>query len=917
MALLPMFLWSCSENFIEQENPKQPINESRPDLTAAFADVATRTYVENDKYLRWHEDDHLTVFYANTLNDQYKFKGQTGDNSGTFALVPSGELGTGNTLPNIYAIYPYNADARISDDGIITYSFPATQNYAENSFAKDANTMVAVTNGISDTFLSFRNVCGYLKLKLYGDATIKSIEVRGNFGEKIAGDATITATYGEIPSFTMNDTATDVIIINCGEGITLGATAEEATVFWVVIPETIFKYGITITATSVDNKVFTKSTSNSVVIERNTPLPMSALEFVGEVNEITPIAPSTITYTTDDGNVVDLYTTEGFGANYVYNVYDTENNIGTITFDGEITSIPAEAFLVCTNLTSVQIPNTVTTIAERAFYGCNYMEKIIIPESVTQIVETAFEGCSGEAYISCNVNDKAFVGALFTKVVMDDNVTSIGESAFASCDNLKEVILPKELTKLEYCAFIYCSNLERVINTENITHIADGVFAETGITHMSLPNVDYIGDRAFEMCTSLEAIHLSNTMSYLGKSVFNQCASLTSISIPEGITTLQQDTFNYCTKLQSISFPITLSTLYGSFYGCTALNRIDIKDFDAWCNLEILSSPGYLGGVTPFDDSDGGDIYINGEQLTNVVFSNKVVTIREDLFHNCINIETVTFGSRVSKIEANAFWGCTRLTTISLPKTVVSIGSGAFANTSLTQLDIPSSITSIPANFVRNCSELTIVNMPSTIKTIGNNAFQGCEKLYQITIPDGVTSIGSGAFKDCKSIPNITLPEGLLSIGEAAFSGCEEITEITIPENITTIYTNCFNGCVNLKTIALSSNIKKIGNWAFQKCLSLSDIVLPETLTSIGRGAFSSCSMSTIVIPPRVNYIDFEAFNNVPLSEIYFKPTEVPYLGFVEGVTFRDATIYVPNTSLELYKEAWGEMASRIVGYDF
>ena len=95
-ALVSILFAGCT-SFEDKDNTVIPSDKQ---LYAGFAEE-TRTYVENDKYLRWHEDDRLTVFYGNTLNDQYKFKGKTGDNSGTFSLVPSGELGTGNTLSSI------------------------------------------------------------------------------------------------------------------------------------------------------------------------------------------------------------------------------------------------------------------------------------------------------------------------------------------------------------------------------------------------------------------------------------------------------------------------------------------------------------------------------------------------------------------------------------------------------------------------------------------------------------------------------------------------------------------------------------------------------------------------------------------------------------------------------------------------
>ena len=67
-------------------------SEQLPNLTAGFAEEETKTYVESGKYLRWHEDDRLTAFFGNTLNRQYKFNGATGDNSGSFSYVPSGNL---------------------------------------------------------------------------------------------------------------------------------------------------------------------------------------------------------------------------------------------------------------------------------------------------------------------------------------------------------------------------------------------------------------------------------------------------------------------------------------------------------------------------------------------------------------------------------------------------------------------------------------------------------------------------------------------------------------------------------------------------------------------------------------------------------------------------------------------------------
>ena len=393
--LTSLLIVGCTEVTIEQSNPLTEIN-SLPDLTASFADEGeTRTFVEDSKYLRWHESDLITAFFGNTLNRQYKFKGKTGDNSGTFSLVPSGELGTGNDLSSIYAVYPYDENTTITDNGVISLSLPATQTYAENSFGKGANTMVAVTESVEDTFLSFKNACGYLKLKLYGDnVTIASIEVKGNNEEKIAGSATATMEFGGVPTIAMNDEATTSVTLDCGEGVAIGATADTATEFWIVLPETTFEGGITITATNTDGAVFSKSTTNTVAITRNDIQPMAALapNFEGTTEDPEEPKPANneIWYTSSDGAVVAPHTSD-FGATITSNTY--ADGKGVITFDSDVTSVGYMAFYACSSLTSVTIPDSVTSIGDSAFNSCSSLTSVTIPDSVTSIGYYAFTHC--------------------------------------------------------------------------------------------------------------------------------------------------------------------------------------------------------------------------------------------------------------------------------------------------------------------------------------------------------------------------------------------------------------------------------------------------------------------------------------------------------------------------------------------
>lgn len=151
-----MLLCACAQ--VEAPLPQHESAEGRI-FEAAFEDNASRTYIEEGNLLRWNAGDRISLFDGNTLNRQYQFDGETGDNSGTFSIVDK-PYGTGNDLNANYAVYPYSSDVKITETGVLTLTLPSHQNYAENSFGQGANTMVAVTEDTDDTFLKFRNIGG-------------------------------------------------------------------------------------------------------------------------------------------------------------------------------------------------------------------------------------------------------------------------------------------------------------------------------------------------------------------------------------------------------------------------------------------------------------------------------------------------------------------------------------------------------------------------------------------------------------------------------------------------------------------------------------------------------------------------------------------------------------------------------------
>jgi len=88
---------------------------------------------------------------------------------------------------------------------------------------------------------------------------------------------------------------------------------------------------------------------------------------------------------------------------------------------------------------------------------------------------------------------------------------------------------------------------------------------------------------------------------------------------------------------------------------------------------------------------------------------------------------------------------------------VTGIGEGAFADTEIVRITIPSSITFIDFGAFSRCYSLTSVTIPPTVTTIGNQAFSYCISLASITIPKGVTSIGILAFQGWTSSQTINV----------------------------------------------------------------------------------------------------------------------------------------------------------------
>ena len=168
--------------------------------------------------------------------------------------------------------------------------------------------------------------------------------------------------------------------------------------------------------------------------------------------------------------------------------------------------------------------------------------------------------------------------------------------------------------------------------------------------------------------------------------------------------------------------------------------------------------------------------------LTSVVIPDSVTSIGKRAFSFCYNLTSVVIPDSVTSIGDYAFEGCSSLTSVVIPNSVTSIGWGAFSDCSslkyntydnalylgndnnpylalvkakglsITSCIIHKDTRLICCSAFWNCSSLTEIVIPDSVTSIGDNAFEGCSSLTEIVIPDSVTSIGSCTFSNCKKL---------------------------------------------------------------------------------------------------------------------------------------------------------------------
>ena len=269
----------------------------------------------------------------------------------------------------------------------------------------------------------------------------------------------------------------------------------------------------------------------------------------------------------------------------------------------------------------------------------------------------------------------------------------------------------------------------------------------------------------------------------------------------------------------------------------------------------------------------------------------------DSAFYGCYSLSEIFIPSSVTSIGDRAFCGCSSLKYISIPKSVICLNGNPFAewNGKLECLT-PNYIYEDDILFNKDKSRIISFRnqnvksyiIPSSVTSIGDSAFYRCISLSEIFIPSSVTSIGNWAFSCCDSLKYISIPKSVICLNGNPFAKWDGKLKCLSPNFVYEdgILFNKDKSRIisfrnqNIKSYVIPSSVTSIGDSAFYRCISLSEIVIPPSVASIGDWAFSCCySLSEIVIPSSVTSIGDSAFLCcASLSEIFI-PSNVTSIG--------------------------------------
>ena len=481
-----------------------------------------------------------------------------------------------------------------------------------------------------------------------------------------------------------------------------------------------------------------------------------------------------------------------------------------------------------TGITEISIPASVTSVGDNAFADTEITD-LTVPARLTDSIKRLFG--SGEENPLRTV----------TVIGSEANRSAIASGAFSDLLGLASVTISGSVSSIGDNAFSGASGLSSVVIMDGVESIGSGAFRNAGTSGLAytLPaSIENVASGAFDADDTVYQTYEIYNNDMLGEPVYSFVAEVQPE--PEDISRI-------------------INGILGQIKPGPGLfeveNICDADGFDMdyeesgfspiYSCLPTTGTPGSIGSRIIIIWLDGNLIYSdgNGDGMYSVTLADPsnapssvsvsatyrgkyVNEIEAGAFDQVIAV-SIADNNRITAIGENAFRGNTAIRHDILANlgTLKTVGSGAFAGTSMSEATIPSEITVIPESMFENASDLRqLINADAgsvngalqNISTIGANAFKGTKLTGDILKGNNkLSSIGEGAFQNT-SIGDadgyLTIPSTVSSIGENAFAGVSTVTALEIPDRVSEIGKGAFGGMAGLESVAIPDSIETIGD---------------------------------------------------------------------------------------------------------
>lgn len=892
------------------------------------AGIKTRTclgeVLSNETYpLLWEKGDRIIIAPSGKpATSYYETQGQDNDVA-EFRFISGLE---GNEMPPentaLTALYP--ADAYKFTDGKHTIHIPENQTYRKNNISSGTMPMIA---GATSRELSFRNVCGILRLRLNTleqDIRLSSIKVAADKG-----------LAGPIATFEGTDVTWNNPDGETGRGITLScdgvALSPEPEDFYIVLPPGNYSgFKIQLETESLDKKSYRMDEVLEIERSAITTVNLDLAQFHGgSMEDVT------------DGDKHHALTELGYGLEceeksiYVFKEGGSgstlvKSYLGASYSDGQssMKSLPWTATFSTDDgatwgSTVPEMFTEFTTHGDGDIAG-DLLQYSISPSNIDRVCLVKLKqdesGKEKDLRIAQYTNVLVLTYDTF-KADERHNVCYSKDHALLSViyEDGTEEFVPEKYDNIRV-GHVFPEPGRHVVKLRlsNTATTLDNMFsiaywaAEEYLTTADFSHTDLSGitnmESMFQNCKHLETCVFGevNTPELKNiKNMFKYCYELRSVDIAslqtDKVTDMSSLFFN-CSSLERLDLTgfmtNSVTDMSNMFYSCRKLETLDLSSFDTSNVTNMNSMFCYCNSLKDIDltsfntvkAKDMGGIFQICESLKSLDLRNFNTSNTENMggmFARCTKLESIdlsSFNTANCTQMASMFNDCKNLKNLDLRHfSTDKVGSmeRMFNNcSSLTELDLSSFHTQAVKSMgymFENCTSLAaldLTNFSAQSLEMARSMFENCSSLKSITLNDFNAPKLTNAymmFYRCEaesiSIANFSCADDGNLYG--MFYGCSSMKTLTL-KNFDASKAGSLEyflcGCRALEHLDLSefyTDNVKNMSSMFMNCSSLKHIDLSGMRTS------NVTNMSMMFSGSAVSELDLSDFDTSNVTQMY------------------------------------------------